>query len=143
MLLREREVRDRERFELLQSATHTTIRSLEHRNAEQFQSQKDAIGAALQAAATAVNKAELAAEKRFDGVNEFRATLADQQRTLIPRAEAEVRISALERQISELMTSLRELRSVDIGKHDGWGWALGIISLVAAVLSIAFQFIRR
>ncbi len=33
----------------------------------------------------AILKAEEAAEKRFDGVNEFRAQLGDQQRTLIPK----------------------------------------------------------
>jgi hypothetical protein len=46
-----------------------------------------AIDAALKAAETAVNKAEIATEKRFEGVNEFRASLADQTRTYIPRIE--------------------------------------------------------
>ena len=46
-----------------------------------FTAQKEAINAALTAADRAVQKAEAAAEKRFEGVNEFRAQLGDQQRT--------------------------------------------------------------
>jgi len=46
-----------------------------------------AVQAALLAAKEAVTKAEVATEKRFDGVNEFRAQLADQAATFMPRAE--------------------------------------------------------
>jgi len=52
--------------------------------------QEKAVAAALASADRAVTKAEEASTNRFDAVNEFRATLADQQRTLMPRAEAEV-----------------------------------------------------
>ena len=42
---------------------------------------------ALQAAEKAVTKAELAAEKRFESVNEFRNQLKDQTGTFITRNE--------------------------------------------------------
>lgn len=46
-----------------------------------------AIGAALASAEKAVTKAEVTAEKRFEGINEFRGVLEDQQKTLLTRAE--------------------------------------------------------
>src|ERR1700690_3249408 len=59
----------------------------EKANNQRFDAQEKAVAAALAAAKEAVAKAEAAAEKRFDAVNEFRATLKDQQGTLMPRAE--------------------------------------------------------
>jgi len=54
---------------------------------EQFAASKDAVAAALVAAERAAIKAESAAEKRFDSVNEFRATLKDQQALFVTRTE--------------------------------------------------------
>ena len=55
----------------------------------QFTDSKDAVQAALTATKEAINKADQANEKRFDAVNEFRATLGDQQTKLITRTEYE------------------------------------------------------
>jgi hypothetical protein len=60
------------------------------------------------AADRAVAKAEAASERRFESVNEFRATLADQATQLMPRAEAEARILALADKLSELTTTTRD-----------------------------------
>lgn len=54
-----------------------------------------AVRAALHSAETAVNKAEQAAEKRFDGVNEFRRTLTDQAASFPTRKEVDARTEAL------------------------------------------------
>ena len=50
---------------------------------------RTAVDAALSAAKEAVAKAEAASDKRFAGVDEFRLTLLDQQRMLMPRMEQE------------------------------------------------------
>jgi hypothetical protein len=42
-----------------------------------------------------VSKAELAADKRFESVNEFRQTLTDQQQTFMPRLEAAERMNSM------------------------------------------------
>ncbi len=55
---------------------------------QRFDAQEKAVAAALAAAKEAVVKAETAAEKRFDSVNEFRNTLKDQAGTFITRGEA-------------------------------------------------------
>jgi TolA-binding protein len=72
---------------------------------ERFLAQEKAVAAALAAAKEAVAKAEAASEKRFEGVNEFRGTLSDQQRTLMPRAEAEMRMGQMEGRIGKLEQS--------------------------------------
>jgi len=59
-----------------------------------------AIQAALVSAEKAVTKAETASERRFDSVNEFRQTLADQTATFLPRAEYAAGHSALSERVA-------------------------------------------
>jgi len=89
--------RYQQRFLDAQTAVNTALSAAEK-----------AVTAALSAAKEAVVKAEVASEKRFEGVNEFRSTLADQQRTLIPRVEAELRLNALEGKFGEALHSLEK-----------------------------------
>lgn len=78
---------------------------------------------ALLSAEKAVTKAELAADKRFEAVNEFRAQLADQAATLMARTEADARLLALSEkletetarvnaQIGEIRGSLADERGI-------------------------------
>jgi hypothetical protein len=55
---------------------------------QRFEDSKEAISAALAASKEAVVKAELATEKRFDAVNEFRGALSDAQSRYITKSEA-------------------------------------------------------
>lgn len=96
--------------------------------------QKEAVKSALDAADRAVAKAETASEKRFEGVNEFRAQLGDQQRNLMPRAEAEIRFSALAAQLDELRRDLSKQRDTQSGAKEGWGSAATVIGLVLTVV---------
>jgi chromosome segregation ATPase len=100
-----------------------------------FAAQEKAVAAAMAASQAAIDKAESAAQRRFEGVNEFRNTLSDQQRTLIPRAEAEVRISAIEKQLDTLRDELTSVRARSLGVAAGWGWAVGVVGIVIAVAS--------
>ena len=70
--------------------------------------QEKSVSAALVAADRAVLKAEVSSEKRFDAVNEFRATLADQAATLMPRSEAESRFGTMNDKLTELTTTTRD-----------------------------------
>jgi acyl transferase domain-containing protein len=90
----------------------------------------------------AVQKLETATEKRFEGVNEFRAQLADQQRTLMPRQEAELRLGALDHDQEALEQRLAALENKSRGFSGGWGWAVGVIGLIAIVVSL-FLALRR
>ena len=69
---------------------------------EQIAAQKESVTIAMAAADRAVTKAETAAERRFESVNEFRGTLADSARLLMPRAEVEVTVKAIEEKIGAI-----------------------------------------
>jgi hypothetical protein len=60
-----------------------------------FQDSERAVQAALAAAKEAVLKAETASERRFEGVNEFRAQLNDQARAFLTRTESEAKLTAI------------------------------------------------
>ena len=108
--------------------------------------QKSEISAALNAADRAVLKAETATEKRFESVNEFRGTLDNQQRTLIPRSEVDVLVRGLEEKISSitkiidgLQAESREQRSERRGVQGGWGYAVGAAGLIIALASFGLR----
>lgn len=58
-------------------------------------SQEKAVSAALAAAERAGTKAEIAADKRFEGLNELRGMVTDQQATFMQRGEATALINAI------------------------------------------------
>ena len=101
-----------------------------------------AVAAALAGQKEAVTKAEVAAEKRFESVNEFRNTLSDQQRTLLPRLEAEVKFINIEKNFDSMLKEISGLR-VSIANHSGvgmgmrelWGYVVGAIGLLVLLLN--------
>jgi hypothetical protein len=70
---------------------------------QQFADEKEAVNAALLSAQQAVTKAEMAAEKRFESVNEFRGQMNDQSKTFMPRGEADGAIKSLNERVSGFM----------------------------------------
>jgi chemotaxis protein CheY-P-specific phosphatase CheC len=105
-----------------------------------FDSLNKLTDAALSSAQTAVLKAESAAEKRFESINEFRATLSDQQRTLMPRSEAEITLNTLREEVK----LLKESQIANMGKGQGlnlaWLILIGFLSLISIVLGIVAFF---
>lgn len=101
-----------------------------------------AIAAALSSAERANAKAEAATEKRFEGVNEFRAALADQQRTLMPRNEAEIRMSGTDTILAALQRRMAAVEGRSQGFTGGWGWAVGVFGLIALVVSLIMTLRR-
>ena len=107
-----------------------------------FSAAKEADAAALAAQDRAVLKAELAADKRFESVNEFRKTLSDQQVTFMPRAEADVAHRAITDKLVALKQSLDGLLAERLGIKGGWGYAVGIIGFLLALATLALMVIR-
>lgn len=110
-------------------------------NNQRFDAQEKAVAAALAAAKEAVAKAEAAAEKRFDSVNEFRATLKDQQSTLIPRTEVDVRLKSMDAKIADNEARIVQIVSRAEGSAQLWQGitvALGI-GLAAIMALLAFR----
>lgn len=104
---------------------------------ERFEAQALAVNAALTAAKEAVNKAEVAAEKRFDAANEFRGQLSDQAATFMPRLESEQRMGELERRLIEVGSRLDTMTGRSSGFTDGYGYVVGIVGTLIAVAAIA------
>lgn len=92
-----------------------TIETLKEHFDQRFKDNSIAIIAALKSQEKAVATANKSLERRFEGVNEFRATLSDQQRTFIPRSEVEVLIRGLDERVDLLAK-----------KQINWG-AIGLI----------------
>ncbi len=103
---------------------------------QRFADSDKAIQAALQAAKEAVAKAEIATEKRFDAVNEFRGQLADQAATLLTRSEYDTNHKALEDKISDLTDRLNRSEGKGSGFSQSWGVFLAIATLAISVLYI-------
>jgi len=122
--------------------THNTLISLREYVDTRFEAQKEAVTAALTAADRAVNKAELASEKRFDSVNEFRAALNDSARLLMPRAEAEQRMLTIESSIRDLKTSYAAIDNREEGKSLGFLKIVSGLSLIANAVLMVYYLAR-
>jgi hypothetical protein len=89
-----------------------------------------------------VAKAEIATEKRFDAVNEFRAALNDNARLLMPRLEAERAYAALGEKIDELRVRFAAAEARTKGVVTGYGWLVSAVSVVVSVITLIIVFTR-
>jgi hypothetical protein len=105
-----------------------------------FAAAERAVQTALLAAKEATNKAELAADKRFDAVNEFRAQLTDQAATFMPRKEADVVLSSLSERVSALTSRIDRSQGKSSGLDKAWALLVAAVvavgGVVAAVVAI-------
>jgi len=115
----------------------------EIRYSQRFESQEKSVASALAAAKEAVTKAENAAEKRFESVNEFRNTLSDQQRTLMPRPEAELLIKGLSDRLTKLETVNTETQGQGQGKEALWGWIVGISGFITGLVGVLWAILKK
>jgi hypothetical protein len=148
-VMNERDRAYQHRYEAQEKAVAAALLAQERLSQTSFASQEKAVAAALTAAQSAVNKAEVAAEKRFDSVNEFRAQLADQAATFLPRAEFDRAIGSLSEKLdasvkglAEKIEDLRESRDTNQGHsgglNQGWVYLVGFFSLVSLLVNVFF-----
>jgi hypothetical protein len=90
----------------------------------------------------AVAKAEAASDRRFEGVNEFRAQLADQTRTLMPRLEVEEKFKGMEKSISDLTARVNARDDRGRGMGEVWGWIVGAVGMAALLLSLVLRALK-
>lgn len=109
------------------------IAANDRRYEERFIAANAAVTTAMTAAKEAVLKAEAATESRFAGVNEFRATLSDQQQRFIARSEVEVMRSAMTEKVDGLTKTVERLMAQRQGATTGWGYAVGVVGFVALI----------
>ena len=109
------------------------IAANDRRYEDRFTAASAAVTTAMTAAKEAVLKAESATERRFESVNEFRNTLADQQRTFIARSEVDVLRQAMTEKVDGLTKTVDRLMAQRQGAASGWGWAVGVVGFVALI----------
>jgi hypothetical protein len=136
------DLRYQQRFEAQSDALAAAFLSQQTAMQTAFVVAEKAVQAALAAADRAVSKAELAADKRFESVNEFRKTLDDQQRTLMPRNEAGVMVGALADKVSALKLQVEGSIAEHRGIQGGWGYAVGVVGFLLALGALIVMGIK-
>lgn len=121
----------------------TLISEHDKRYEERHQAQKELVALALVSAKEAVTKAETASDRRFEGVNEFRATLADQQRTLMPRQEVELLIKNMSSRLDSIDDTVQKSQAGRSGAYGGWLAAVGVVGFVIMVAVFVMTFVIR
>jgi hypothetical protein len=106
-----------------------TLDTLEKYLSSRIESIKDNTSIAMAAADKAVSKAETAAEKRFDSVNEFRNAMKDQQTTFADKAQTDFRLGVIEK-------TLEKASGVSLGVSIAAAAAAGLIAAIASVVTI-------
>ncbi len=117
----------------LREYVEALLEQQDHRYQQRFEAQTKAIDAALLAAEKAVTKAETATERRFESVNEFRATLGDQAAKLATRLE----LDAANERVRELAARVERME----GQALGSGVTRGAMSDTVKVLLTAGMLI--
>jgi hypothetical protein len=100
------------------TALEKMLNEREERTKERFVFIEKNINIAMASADKAITKSEMAVEKRFDSVNEFRQTLADQAATLLPRAEYSVQHATLVDRVTETISRVASLEERQAGKKE-------------------------
>ncbi len=115
---------------------------------------RETLTAAMLSQKEAVTKAEESSDRKFESVNEFRGTLADQQRMLMPRNEVDVLMRGMYEKIDAQNTTIKEqnerviaLTATVSGKKEGqsnsWGFVSGIIGIVMVLMALFSFFVNR
>jgi hypothetical protein len=106
-----------------------------------FDAQQIAMQTALGSAEKAVTKAEIANEKRFDQLNGFRGMMADQAATLMPRVEAEQRVSNLSDKIDALVHRVDNSDGKGVGLNAAWGYIVGAGGFGSGVIAVIYTIV--
>src|SRR5688500_19113191 len=101
-----------------------------------FQAAEKAVATALMSAEKAVTKAEIAANSRFEAVNEFRGQLSDQAGLFMPRTEAMALFSALSDKLDAIDKRADKAEGRGDGLNAGWVYLLAGVAALGTIISI-------
>lgn len=117
----------------LTEAKFVTLRTL-------MDSQAEKVALALNASDKAVTKAEVATEKRFESVNEFRGQLDDQAKQLVTRVEFNALRDSIVDKVDEIRRHADRDQGRGAGLQQGWGYLVALISVAIAIVSVILAF---
>lgn len=125
-----------------QKSLEDSITALRDAFRQEISHQKELTAQALASSDKAITKAELAYDKRFEGVNEFRNQLSDQTATFIPRTEVDIRFKALEDRMGEMALTMRGTAAHGEGGHMASNESRAFMfSVIAATVAIGVLLI--
>ncbi len=85
----------------------------------------------------AIHKSESATEKRFDGVNQFRDSLADAQLRFMPREVADSQIEEIRKALQVLTGRVDTAAGKSLGASATIGLIIGAITIISAIILAA------
>lgn len=110
----------------------------EKMHVERFASAKERVDLAIAASDKAIIKAEVASDKRFESVNEFRKALSDNVSTFLPRTEYAVQHQALVEKVDIATATLSKMSSAAEGRIRGVSTVGFIVmAVITAIASLA------
>jgi len=133
----ERDVRYEQRFLAQERAVQIALEGSSREFHEHLNQYRDETRVAMEAAEKAIDKAERATELRFSSVNEFRAQLADQVNTFLPRTEAHALIDKVAERTSANNTRLDKLEGASGSTQQARTVLMGALALVLTLVGIA------
>jgi len=137
-LVAEKEIRYNERFNSQEVALKAAMSASE----KAIIATKDALDTAMIASEKAITKAEISTEKRFESINEFRATLSDQQDTFVRKTEVDFRFLSLADKVEKITESQQALQNKGAGFNAAWVVVLGASTMISTLVAIAFAFLK-
>lgn len=140
----------------LSENTRQSIKDGDERLREHIQNQVNQIEAALESARRethfandsakeAINKAEVATDKRFEGVNEFRKELGDRWARTMPREVAESMMAEFEKRLDKAERDLDKRvgaeTAVDRRRQTTQPWAIWVAGAALAILIVVVNIL--
>jgi hypothetical protein len=92
--------------------------------------------AALAASEKATTKAEASSEKRFEGTNEWRATVQDLIKDTVSRTEVDAKMLAVDKEMSGIVSRIDRIEAKGLGIQTGWGILVTVITLAAIIFGV-------
>lgn len=123
-----------------EKAFDVALESINHNNDQRFIDQEKAVHAALAAAEKAVDRAEINAEKWRQNANEWRAAMDDREVKFMPREESIAGLHGNAEKIAALTDRMNRGEGKGAGLDASWGYLLGFVVLVGAIISIFLAF---
>ena len=118
------------------------IKGLDEKVGLLINAQKEGVKTAMDAAEKAVAKAESAADKRFEALNELRGMAADWRTEFARQSTVDLQVSSLtdkieglRNQVNAVVVKASESAARGSGRNDIWGFIVGGAGLVLALLS--------
>jgi len=139
---RERDRRYADTFDSLRREMAAGFAAAKEAVASALAAAKEAVNAAFLAAKEAITKSEIASEKRFESINEFREQLKDQQSTFVTRDLFDVhekRLAQLERNEGRIQGGSEEQRGSRLQQNFNISTLIALIALGIVVINFLSQ----